>query len=132
MIKSKHGQVPHDFKMFYEPILQVKYHLTSKDREKSIEKMIPGFMMLYFACFVMNHLYKQSGKDNSRALCMREHIEKIMSKEGCLLDQALHSKIVSFIDNIAKELNLTFKAYIHIGFYQAYLDFEIYRKFHPD
>jgi hypothetical protein len=57
----------------------------------------------------MNHLYKQTNKDNAKTLVMRETIEHILSKDSFYLDGAARSKIVSFIDNLAKELNIAFK-----------------------
>ena len=132
MAKSKQNQVPHEFSAFYEPILHLKKQLTSNTKELAAVNTVPGFMMLHFSCFVMNHLYKQTNKDNAKTLVMRETIEHILSKDSFYLDGATRSKIASFIDNLAKELNITFKSYVYIAFYQAYLDSEIYRRLHPN
>ena len=132
MVKSKQNQVPPEFSTFYEPILQLKKQLTSKAKELAAENTVPGFMMLHFSCFVMNHLYKQTNKDNSKVLIIREIIEYILSQNSFYLDNNIRSKLTSFIDNLAKELNTAFKAYVYIAFYQAYLDSEIYRRLHPN
>ena len=94
--------------------------------------MIQGLVLLHFATFVMCHLQKQLGMSTTKSLIIRSLIEQIMQGDAFKLEQEHLAKLFHFIDGLAKELNTTYKPYIYIALYNAYLDAEIYRHFHPN
>ncbi len=132
MVRSRQNQVPAEFEAFYSPILQLKIQLTSKKKELAAENTVPGFMMLHYSTFTMTKLYQQQDMDYSKIIIIRELIEYILSHDNFKLENEYKSRLCSYIDNLAKELNTSFKAYVYIAMYHGYLDAEIYRCLHPD
>lgn len=110
MARSRQNQVPAEFETFYSPILQLKMQLTSKSKELAAENTVPGFMMLHFSTFIMTKLYKQQDLDYSKIIIIRELIEYILSHDNFKLENEYKSRLCSYIDNLAKELNTSFKA----------------------
>jgi len=131
MAKTKQNLVPFEFDALYGPILKLKKLLQSKAKELSAEQTVQGFVMLHYATFIMLHFHKQLGMSTTRDLITRELIELIMSSDSYKLQPDQLAKLFSFIDALAKELNTTYKPYVYIAMYEAYLDAEIYRHLHP-
>lgn len=132
MAKSRQNQVPQEFEKLYGPILQLKKQLTCKKKELAAESIVPGFMKLHFSTFIMTTLYTQQDMDYTKVLMIRELIEYILSHDDFKLENDYKSMLCSYIDKLAKELNTSFKAYVYIAWYHAYLDAEIYRCLHPN
>lgn len=131
MARTKQNQVPHEFESLYGPILELKRLLQSKSKELSADQTLQGFIMLHFASFVMVHFHKQLGMSTTKDLVIRALIELIMSGDSHKLERDQLASLFSFIDALGKELNTTYKPYVYIAMYQAYLDAEIYRHLHP-
>lgn len=131
MIKTKQNQVPIEFQALYGPILQLKRLLQSNSLELCTEQILEGFIMLHYATFIMTQLHKQLGSSTTKDLITRELIELIMSGDSYEIQPDQLAKLFSFIDALGKKLNTSHKAYVYIAMYQAYLDAEIYRNFHP-
>ena len=131
MARTKQNRVPSEFESLYGPILELKLLLQSNSKELTADQTLQGFVMLHFASFVMVHFSKQLGISTTKALAIRSLIELIMSGDSHKLQRDQLASLFSFIDALGKELNTTYKPYIYIAIYHAYLDAEIYRHFHP-
>lgn len=131
MARTNQNQVPTEFDALYAPILKLKKLLQSKSKELGAEQTVQGFVMLHYATFIMTHFHKQLGMSITKNLIVKELIELIMSGDSYKLRPDQLAKLFSFIDALAKELNTTYKPYIYIAMYEAYLDAEIYRHLHP-
>lgn len=131
MARTKQNQVPHEFESLYAPILELKKLLQSNLKELSADQTLQGFIMLHYATFVMIQFHKHVGISTTKVLIIRELIEFIMSGDSCRIQQDQLAKLFSFIDALGKMLNTTYKPYVYIAMYHAYLDAEIYRNFHP-
>ena len=131
MARTKQNQVPHEFESLYGPILGLKRLLQSNLKELNADQTLQGFVMLHFASFVMVHFPKQLGISTTKDLATRALIELIMSCDSHKLQRDQLASLFSFIDALGKELNTTYKPYVYIAMYQAYLDAEIYRHLHP-
>ena len=132
MARTKQNQVPHEFESLYCPILELKRLLQSNLKELNTGQTLQGFIMLHFATFVMVHFHKQLGMSTNKDLIIRTLIELIMAGDSHKLGRDQLASLFSFIDGLGKELNTTYKPYIYIAMYQAYLDAEIYRHLHPN
>ena len=73
--------------------------------------------------------FKRRARD--KIIEIRDLVELILSKDSFLLIPEHKAKISSFIDNLGKQLNVTYKPYVYIAMYSAHLDAEIYRHFNP-
>jgi hypothetical protein len=131
MARTKQNKVPHEFESLYGPILELKRLLQSKSKELNSDQTLQCFIMLHFASFVMIHFHKQLGMSTTKDLTIRALIELIMAGDSHKLQREQLASLFSFIDALGKELNTTYKPYIYIAMYQAYLDAEIYRHLHP-
>lgn len=134
MAKTLQNQVPYEFESLYTPIRTLKNILQSKTIAPDPEQVARGFVMMHFSTFLISHLHKQLtlDKSNTKYLVCREVIEEIMQEDSFTLNQEHFAKLFSFIDNLAKILNTTNKAYIYVAMYQAYLDSKIYQHLHPE
>ena len=131
MAKSRQNQVPEEFDSLYTPILRLKKLLLSKTNELAAEQVIHSFVLIHYSTFLMICLYRQLDLNVDKVIEIRDLVELILSKDSFLLIPEHKAKISSFIDNLGKQLNVTYKPYVYIAMYSAHLDAEIYRHFNP-
>ena len=132
MARTIQNQVPDDCDALYSPILRLKKQLMSKAKELGSQHIMQGLVMAHYSSFLMCSLYHQMKKDITKLLEVRKLIELILEGDEFRLLAEQKSKLVSFIDNLGKELNMTFKPYLYIAMYSAHLDAEIYRYFNSN
>ena len=130
MKKSHQNTVPEEFNAFYGPILKLKKLLQSNTKELGAEHILSGFVIMHYSTFVMSELYSQLDVSKEKIYMIRDLIELILSRDTYQLSNEQRSKLYSYVDNLGKELNTTYKPYIYIAMYQAYQNAEIYRHIH--
>ena len=129
--KKQLNTVPDDFMYFYTPILNVKKTLQdSKITELKPNEILHGLSMIHYASFFMSEIYRQKNKDVLKILTTRSLIEDILEVDSYNLENKHISMLISFVDQVAKELNINIKPYIYIALYQANETAEIYRNIH--
>ena len=130
MARTKQNQVPYEFDALYDPILKLKKLLMMRSQQIDGSDLIQGLVMVHYTTFIMLCLYHQKSVDTSKIIETRTLIEQILNEDSFRLYPEQKSRIMSFIDNLGKELNITLKPYVYIAMYSGHLDAEIYRKFH--
>ena len=104
MARTIQNQVPPHFDALYNPILKLKKLLMSKAKELEAEDFIQGFMLAHYSSFFMCNLYHQVSRDVTKLLNIRKLIETILESNQFNLCAQDMSKMISYIDNLGKEL----------------------------
>ena len=128
--KIKQNLIPEEFDYFYAPILATKKILQSNCKELDINVILQGLVMIHYATFIVTELYRQKALPVNKIFIIRNLIQNILDKTHSKLENTDISQIVSFIDQLAKELNINHKPYVYIALYTGNLHAEIYRKIH--
>ncbi|MBX9865462.1 MAG: hypothetical protein K2Y14_01000 [Burkholderiales bacterium] len=124
-MKKKQNKVPTDFENFYNPILKLKQSLQGSLAPEP-EFINSGIVLLHYSTFFITELYHYKQQDPTKALLIREVLEHAQNNMSIEFQNYHAAKIISFIDLVAKELNINNPIYIHIAIYEAYLNSQIY------
>lgn len=128
LARTKQNFVPKRYINFYYPILLFKRSLQTNQVFISLDnkELIEGAFLLYFATFVVRSLSDYGELTNDASHWLRNLIESIYETESFELSSEDKSKLISYIDKLAKLLNTTDSQRIAYKFYEAYLDYAIY------
>ena len=129
MRKSQQNTVPPEFDSLYRPVLKVKQVITNKNKEFDITEVLEGVALLHYCTFILGRIGKINHKADNNIILVRQLVEDILDGNQFLLLNEHISQLSSFIDKVARELNLNSKSVVYVAFYEAYLDSWLYKYF---
>lgn len=130
-MKKRPTSVPDKYKSFYQPINAIKIMLT-KQVALSSHDVANGLSFIHFASFLILESNRSAGISSNQTIAIRKIAELTFKPNGYQFTNTDISQLTSFVDKLAKLLNTTQEYLLHIYFYDAYLNAEIYRHFHQD
>lgn len=129
MRNSKQNRVPAIFNDVYTPLLAMKKLLQSNkvafnDHENRI--IVRGLMISHFFTFLVSLNLLNRKESNTKCLIIRATIEHILEPDLFDIPKEYISRLISFVDQVGKCLNLTKRSILDVEMYNAYLNYEIY------